>query len=220
MSCRYANMDFVVMAALAGFSLLMLTLSYNIACQWQVNLRSQMVKLPGEMCLLLDSMKLQCALPVWHAASHNEDCQSTNSLSFKDGVGKMDGEGVERMWAVLNPAAYATKDAGRGQRADTLEDRIDNHNWLKNVGQGTWAEPGAICDTNIIEGTALRRKLIVALEERKTQIHAFEIVNETVDCEVMKQWKGMICTWLKDSSTPDPCALHRRGESAGSVRGS
>jgi hypothetical protein len=142
-------MDFVVMAALAGFSLLMLTLLYDIACQWQVNLRSQMVKLPGEMRLPLDSIKLQCALPVWHAASHNEDCQSTNSLSFKEGVGKTDGEGVERTWAVLNPAAYATKDVGRGQRADTLEDRIDNHNWLKNVGQGTWAEPGAICNTNI-----------------------------------------------------------------------
>ncbi|KAJ7834738.1 hypothetical protein B0H14DRAFT_2590758 [Mycena olivaceomarginata] len=172
---RYANMDFVVMAALAGFSLLILMLLYNIACQWQVNLRSQMVKLPEEMCLPLDSMKLQCALPVWHAASHNEDCQSTNSLSFKEGAGKMDGEGVE---------------------------------W-------TWAEPGAICDTNITEGTALQQKLIVALEECKTQIHVFEIVNETVDHKVQKQWKGMICTWLKDSSAPNPHTLHRKGELAG-----
>jgi hypothetical protein len=173
-------MDFVVMAALVGFSLLMLTLSYNIACQWQVNLRSRMVKLPEEMCLLLDSMKLQCVLPVWHMASHNEDCQSTNSLSFKEGMGKTDGEGAERTWVVLNPAGYGTKDAGQGQQADTPEDQIDNHNWLKNVDQGTWAEPGAICDTNIIEGMALRQKLIIALEEHETQIHVFEIVNETV----------------------------------------
>ncbi|KAJ7333272.1 hypothetical protein DFH08DRAFT_939910 [Mycena albidolilacea] len=114
-------------------------------------------------------------------------------------AGRRMGEGVERTWAVLNPAAYATKDAGRGQRADTLEDRIDNHNWLKNVGQGT----------------ALRRKLIVALEEHETQIHAFEIVNETVDREVKKQWKGMIRTWMKDSSAPNPYTLHRKGKSAG-----
>ncbi|KAJ7441683.1 hypothetical protein B0H11DRAFT_1932864, partial [Mycena galericulata] len=56
----------------------------------------------------------QCALPVWHAASHNEDCKENNSLSFKPGVGKSDGEGVERVWSVLNPASYQTKDAGRG----------------------------------------------------------------------------------------------------------
>ncbi|KAJ7813724.1 hypothetical protein B0H14DRAFT_3477608 [Mycena olivaceomarginata] len=159
---RYANMDFVVMAALAGFSLLMLTLLYDIAYQWQVNLPSRIVKLPGEMRLPLDSIKLQCALPVWHAVLHNEDCQSTNSLSFKEGVGKMDGEGVER--------------------------------------------------------SALRRKLIVALEECETQVHAFEIVNETVDCEVKKEWKGMIRTWLNNSSAPNPYTLHRKGESPGKAK--
>jgi hypothetical protein len=132
-------MDFIVMSALAGFSLLMLMLSYDIACQWQLNLRSRMEKLPEDMRLPLEKMMLQCALPVWHAASHNEGCQSANSLSFREGVGKTDGEGVERTWAVLNSAAYATKEAGRGQRADSLEDRIDNHNWLKNVGQGMYS---------------------------------------------------------------------------------
>jgi hypothetical protein len=40
---------------------------------------------------------------------------------------------------VLNPAAHHTKDAGRGQRVDTLEDKIDSHNFLKNIGQGEWS---------------------------------------------------------------------------------
>jgi hypothetical protein len=31
-------MDFIVMAALAGLSLLMLTILYDIACQWKVHL--------------------------------------------------------------------------------------------------------------------------------------------------------------------------------------
>ncbi|KAJ6525816.1 hypothetical protein DFH09DRAFT_1046335 [Mycena vulgaris] len=132
---RYANMDFIVMSALAGFTLMLLTLSYDIACQWKLNLRDRMVKLPTDLRLDLDAVKLQCALPVWHAASHNEACANANSLSFKEGVGKSDGEGVERTWSVLNPAAYATKDAGRGQRADGLEAKIDNHNYLKNVSQ-------------------------------------------------------------------------------------
>jgi hypothetical protein len=129
-------MDYIIMSALIGFTLLWLTLSYDIACQWKVRLPERMKKLPDAMQLPLDDIKLQCALPVWHASSHNGDCKDANSLSFKEGVGKSDGEGVERTWSVLNPAAYATKDAGRGQRADTLDDRLDNHNFLKNVGQG------------------------------------------------------------------------------------
>jgi hypothetical protein len=129
-------MDYIVMAALAGFSLMLLTISYDIACQWKVHLVEHTARLPAELRLPLDDIKLQCALPVWHAGSHNEDCRDANSLSFKPGVGKSDGEGVERTWSVLNPAAHSTKDAGHGQRADILEGKIDNHNYLKNVGQG------------------------------------------------------------------------------------
>ncbi|KAJ6506111.1 hypothetical protein DFH09DRAFT_1375122 [Mycena vulgaris] len=191
---RYANMDFIVMSALAGFTLMLLTLSYDIACQWKLNLRDRMVKLPTDLRLDLDAVKLQCALPVWHAASHNEACANANSLSFKEGVGKSDGEGVERMWSVLNPAAYATKDAGRGQRADGLEAKIDNHNYLKNVSQG---------DT-------LARKLVVAIVERDKQVAAFKVVTSTIESGVKKEWRGMIDAWLKDASQPNPYILTRK----------
>jgi hypothetical protein len=95
-----------MMAALVGFSLLWLTISYDIACQWKIHLAERMPNLPEELSLPLDKIKVQYALPVWHAGSHNEDCQDENSLSFKVGVGKTDGEGVERTWLVLNPAAF------------------------------------------------------------------------------------------------------------------
>jgi hypothetical protein len=68
-------------------------------------------------------------------------------------VGKSDGEGVERTWSVLNPASHSTKDAGLGQRADTLEGKIDNHNYLKNVGQGA----SLFCRANIGANVDSRR---------------------------------------------------------------
>ncbi|KAJ7431124.1 hypothetical protein FB451DRAFT_1321146 [Mycena latifolia] len=191
---RYANMDFIVMSALRGFSLKMLTISYDIACQWQTNLKERINKLPQEMRLPLDSIRLQCGLPVWHAASHNEECQNQNSLSFKPGVGKSDGEGVERTWSVLNPAAFSTKDQGRGNRADTLEGKVDNHNYLKNVGQGE----------------TLQRKLVVAIAERDKQIKAFEEVTATVEPEVQASWLMMIEEWLEDGSKPNPFTLSRK----------
>jgi hypothetical protein len=129
-------MDYIILSALFGFSLMLLTLSYDIACQWKQKFAERNAKMPEALRLPLDNITVQCALPVWHAASHNETCQNDNSLSFKPGVGKSDGEGVERVWSVLNPASYHTKDAGRGQRIDTLEDKIDSHNFLKNIGEG------------------------------------------------------------------------------------
>jgi hypothetical protein len=129
-------MDYIVASALFGFALLFLTISYDIACQWKQNLPDRNTKLPSRLRLPLENITVQCVLPVWHASSHNESCQNDNSLSFKPGVRKSDGEGVERVWSVLNPASYHTKDAGRRQRVDTLEDKIDSHNFQKNIGQG------------------------------------------------------------------------------------
>ncbi|KAJ7468418.1 hypothetical protein B0H11DRAFT_2238884 [Mycena galericulata] len=191
---RYANMDYIVFSALAGFALMLLTILYDIACQWKKGLPERNAKMPRDIRLPLDKITYQCALPVWHAASHNEDCKENNSLSFKPGDGKSDGEGVERVWSVLNPASYQTKDAGRGQRVDVLEDKIDSHNFQKNIGQGD----------------ALQRKLIVAIAERERQVAGFKEISATVEHDVKKEWKAMIDAWLADPSQPNPYTLSRK----------
>ncbi|KAJ7446844.1 hypothetical protein B0H11DRAFT_1745358, partial [Mycena galericulata] len=192
---RYANMDFILFCALLGFSLLWLTISYDIACQWKKNLIDRMKKLPKSIQIPLETITWQCALPVWHAGSHESDCQNANSLSFKPGVGKSDGEGVERTWSVLNPASYHTKDMNRGNREDTLNDKVDNHNFLKNIGQGY----------------ALENKLIIAIAERAKQVDAFVTVNATVDREVRKGWVKMIKEWEADPSKTNPYVLNKSG---------
>ncbi|KAJ7492940.1 hypothetical protein B0H11DRAFT_2228263 [Mycena galericulata] len=191
---RYSNMDFILLSALAGFTLMLLTISYDIACQWKKSFPERNAKMPKEIRLHLEHFTYQCALLVWHAGSHNEECQDDNSLSFKPGVGKSDGEGVERVWSVLNPASYQTKDAGRGQRVDVVEDKIDSHNFLKNIGQGD----------------ALQRKLIVAIAERDQQVAAFKDISSTIERDVRDEWKGMIEAWVKDPSRPNPYTLSRK----------
>ncbi|KAJ7741465.1 hypothetical protein DFH07DRAFT_870169 [Mycena maculata] len=191
---RYSNMYFIILSALAGFSLLMLTISCDIACQWKTRLAERNAKMPKEMRLQLDKFTYQCALPVWHAASHNDECQENNSLSFKPGVGKTDGEGVEQVWSIMNPVAYHTKDAGCGQRADVVEDKIDSHNFQKNLGQGE----------------TLQRKLIVAIAERERQVTGFKQISATVKSEVRGEWKKMIAAWLADPSAPNPYTVTRK----------
>jgi hypothetical protein len=129
-------MDYILMSCIAGITLLALTISYDIACQWKKKLRERNEKLPVAIRLDLDKIDVQCGLPVWHAGSHEKECQDENSLSFLAGVRESDGEGVERTWSDVNPASYHTKDMGIGNWADTLEDKVDSHNFLKNLGQG------------------------------------------------------------------------------------
>ncbi|KAJ6489330.1 hypothetical protein C8R47DRAFT_1215677 [Mycena vitilis] len=80
---------------------------------------------------------MQFALPVWHAVAHETACRTQNSLSFATGVGRTDGEGIERTWSILNPLGFATKEMGEGARHDALENKIDHINFEKNVKQGT-----------------------------------------------------------------------------------
>ncbi|KAJ7484897.1 hypothetical protein B0H11DRAFT_2157487 [Mycena galericulata] len=190
---RFANMDFILLSALAGFVLLWLTISYDISCQWKIHLKRRNAKMPKDLQLPLDTIKWQCALPVWHAASHEDTCQNANSLSFKPGVGKSDGEGVERTWAVLNPASYHTKDMGKGNRMDTLEDKIDSHNYRKNLGLGD----------------ALRRKLAIARTERDRQVAGFAEITSTIEHDVKVMWQDEINAWLADPTKPNPYIIER-----------
>ncbi|KAJ7857327.1 hypothetical protein B0H14DRAFT_2578464 [Mycena olivaceomarginata] len=116
-----------IQITLAGFDLLELTLSYDIACQ--------MEHLPERIRLDLEAFELKTGLPVWHALAHEDFCASMNSLNYILGVGCSDGEGVERLWAFLNGFAYQSKEMGLGNCADTIEDKLNSHNFLKNLGQ-------------------------------------------------------------------------------------
>jgi Kyakuja-Dileera-Zisupton transposase len=128
-------MDYILLSAIAGFDLKELTLSYDIACQWKKNFGERMERLPEHLRLDLERFELETGLPVWHALAHEDVCASVNSLNYIPGVGRSDGEGVERLWAFLNGFAYQSKEMGLGNRADTIEDKLDSHNFLKNLRQ-------------------------------------------------------------------------------------
>ncbi|KAJ7038352.1 hypothetical protein C8F04DRAFT_1179974 [Mycena alexandri] len=185
---RYANMDYIAFSAILGITAMFLAISYDIACQWQIHLPERMEKMPEHLQLDLALITLLFALPVWHASAHEESCQNQNSLTYLEGVGRTDGEGIERTWSVLNPIAWATKEMAKGARADAIEDKIDHHNFEKNIAQGN----------------TLARKLIVAIDERDRQVEAFKEVDRTLRSEVKKEWQAKIDAWRADRSQPNP----------------
>ncbi|KAJ6602914.1 hypothetical protein B0H10DRAFT_1958055 [Mycena sp. CBHHK59/15] len=217
---RYVNMYFIMAAVLVGFCLLWLTISYDISCQWKKHLAERNAKLLSHMQLRLADIKWQYGLlsgrwgnEGWERddSIHDEACQNENSLSFKPGVGKSDDEGVEHTWAMLNPVTYHTKNMGKGHREDVLEDKINNHNFLKNISQASqeamagWdrpvvgrsyeAKPLFVAEKlQRILAELARQTLITADRERKLQERCITFFKK------LATFRTLQTTWMQGAS--------------------
>lgn len=129
-------MDFVFFAAILACHMLSIMVSYDIACQWMINLARRKASLPGTLPRA-DMSKIDGGVPVWHAGVHEPKCRMKNSLSYKTGCGRSDGEGIERNWSRLNPISYQTKEMGEGGRHDNLVDKVDYENTERNHSLST-----------------------------------------------------------------------------------
>lgn len=129
-------MDYALAGALTGKEKLKrIILSYDIGCQYYKKLVQRF-----EACfpsLVHVVRKILVRVGKLHLFGHEEQCQFGFSLNYTDGVGRTDGEEVERLWSEFNQAAGSTKQMGRGHRCDTLDDIISSWNWTKLTQLGT-----------------------------------------------------------------------------------
>ena len=110
-------------------------LCYDIGCQYCVNLLYCWTKeFPN---VSLDGLKI--LIGKMHLQNHVENCQWLYSLNYTEGVGRLDGEEVERFWAEMNQVAGSTKQMNPGHRRDTLDDIIRDWNKGKLVNMGEFS---------------------------------------------------------------------------------
>ncbi len=131
---RFANMDFIFLSAVCNTALLILVASYDIACQWKRNLGSWITQFPEYLQPNLAATVIRYLIPKFHLPGHGLACQSRFSHNLAPGVGRTDGEGIERDWSWINPAAMSTKQMGPGARHDTLDDHWGDMNWRETLG--------------------------------------------------------------------------------------
>ncbi|KAG1722798.1 uncharacterized protein EDB91DRAFT_1240183 [Suillus paluster] len=156
-----------------------INISYDIACQWSKNLWTHM-----------------SAFPQQYHLDHD-----TKTITFL-GVGRTDGEALERGWANINPIATSTREMGPGSRRDTLNDHFNGWNWKK------------VC----LMGKILARKLKAALLEvleRRCDLNNFEAA---LNSSQLACWKEDIVAWEADHSKPNPFELKVTAVSQASVR--
>lgn len=111
-------------------------LSYDIACQWGVNFNQRMALFPSDMQLDLALITIRLLVPKLHLMVHGEKCQAPYSFNYNIGVGRTDGEAVERFWSMTNPTTPGSKEMTPGHRHDHLNSFFGHLNWHKVCNAG------------------------------------------------------------------------------------
>ncbi len=138
---RYCNMDFVMLSSCTGFyDLNEIFFSYNIACQWWINLSTWMKKMQRYL-QLPKWMHMGFGVPKCHCPGHQLEFQCNYSMNVQPGVGQTDREGVECTWSCMNACMSCTKVMGPGHHHNTLDELFGSHNWQKCCGHGTYLVP-------------------------------------------------------------------------------
>jgi len=211
---RYANMDYIFASILKHHDTnLHKVVSYNIACQWSVNLPECLAKLPSNIRPpALGSTDI--VIPKLHVYSHKLNCQTDYSLNYLRGAGRTDGEGIERTHSNTGPVSASTKQMGPGYHHDSLDWHWTHWNWQKFVGLGK-----CYCHfilfivfTNLYRtGNLLYRKLTKALLEAKEHGQVFQCFTE-LQLDDVPDWLAMATAWEQDHTNPNPYIVIKPGQ--------
>ncbi|KAJ3501460.1 hypothetical protein NLJ89_g9327 [Agrocybe chaxingu] len=180
---RYANMDYVFGSAVQGTDLLLILVSYDIACQWFINLFKRMFDHWPEDLRVSEKTKLVPAIPKLHEPMHGAANHQMYSLNYLPGVGASDLEVPERVWSSHNALGNSTKGQGPGSRHDTLDFHISFWNWLKYISLGK----------------TLSRKYRAAVAERNIQVEGHRGLTEGLTEGVPEVWEAICVEWEQDA---------------------
>ncbi|KAJ6570826.1 hypothetical protein DFH09DRAFT_1362492 [Mycena vulgaris] len=200
---RYLNMDYMFFRSIVGSPLVRFFVSYDIACQWHINIWNRMIKYDNEELTIDGAGKFMTFLvPKFHLPAHIEACNLKFSFNLTRDVGQTDGEAPERGWADANPLASSTKEMGPGSRRDTLEDHFNDWNHKKIIALGY----------------IMRRKIRNAVPQMVETKAALGDMEDSLGPEPLTKWREMAEQWEKDGDAPNPFEMLRRDEHVAKVR--
>jgi Kyakuja-Dileera-Zisupton transposase len=132
-------MDYMFFMSLLYCQLIEILVSYDIACQWSINVWEGMKTYPHWMHIDHTSTKsFYFLIPKFHLPAHIMACQTIFSFNFNRFVGRTNGEAPECGWSWINPVATSTAEMGPGHRHDTLDNHFSDGNWKKTTTMGVW----------------------------------------------------------------------------------
>lgn len=132
---RYVNMDYVLLSELKQTQVKLAWISYDIACQWSLNLFRRIADGPDRLRPAPD-LVMNFLIPKFHLVDHIPACHGNYSFNYAPGVGRTDGEAIERLWAWLNGIARCVSMMTPSGRFATLDDFCNFYNFRKTLHLG------------------------------------------------------------------------------------
>ncbi|KAK7016775.1 hypothetical protein VNI00_018828 [Paramarasmius palmivorus] len=197
---RQVNMDWVFLSAIIFCQLIYVVISYDIACQWAIHFYARMSKLPKQLHMP-SYRQLRFKVPKFHLPAHKDECHAPYALNFTEGVGKVDGEGIERNWPFMNELARSLSVMMPGGRWDTMDDHCNASNHRKTVQLGKCIG---------MQNTALMKRLTKGITEAVIYTRAFSAFHEALmvdHAELIEQWTKQLEEWERDPNKPCPYNL-------------
>lgn len=111
---------------------------YDVVCQWFTHFKDRVAKSPYlQRCFDgLNQMRFMRGIGLFHVHGHQASCFPRYSPDFMQGVGQVDGEVVETLWAILNDVSRCCRGMTAPHRQEVLDDHMAESNWQKLVRMG------------------------------------------------------------------------------------
>ncbi|KAK0465848.1 hypothetical protein IW261DRAFT_1426997 [Armillaria novae-zelandiae] len=139
---QQVEMDYGYLSAVRRFSgVPQIVTTYDIACQWLINLEDCIKVYGPNMAPPLCNMLY--LVPKFHLPGHIKACQEKYCMSFHIHVGNNDGKAPEWSWAISNGVAASTQEMSPGHRCEKLDQHFSDVNWQKNISMGMDTVPNA-----------------------------------------------------------------------------
>ncbi|EEB92700.1 hypothetical protein MPER_08753, partial [Moniliophthora perniciosa FA553] len=187
---RYVNMDSILLQSIAGSLLLLFVISYDIACQWSINLDRRMLQMPLHWRIPTDR-RLKFKVPKFHLPAHIDKCYAKYAFEYTEGVGNTDGEAIERNWSEMNQCARSLSMMTAGARWDTTDDLCNFWNYRKMVKLDD----------------SLLKKLVKGISDLVIHERAFRALNDALAATHAKQvigWNALVVQWEQGKSKECP----------------
>ena len=109
-------------------------ITYDVACQWGINLAQCLLTYDIEPSINLNSLdSCRVAISGFHIIGHALFCQACFNLAYMDGVGKTHREGVETICTHSGSITIYTRENRPNACHLILDDHWNRWNWLTFV---------------------------------------------------------------------------------------
>jgi Kyakuja-Dileera-Zisupton transposase len=126
------NMDYTLCQALQNTNIgeiKNVIVYYDINCQYSKKLQARVER--NAHLYIPAHMKIIPGIGLLHVTEHKPECVPRYAPTYIEGAGLVAGEIIESLWSGLNGCTASTRTATQANRAEMLDDHMNDSNWSK-----------------------------------------------------------------------------------------